>query len=405
MMDRRLGKKLNLSLVLNLVKGTDGISRAEIAAQSGLSPATISNLSAELIEEGLIYETGVVETTRGRPPILLTLNSSARYVVGVKVMPDSFVAVVTDLNAQVVAHRSVEAALMQTVEEIVSDISKLVDAVIIDAAIDRTNVLGVGLGLAGIVDSSTGVCRYTPFFGWRDVDLGRPLADLLRLNVYLENDVNSLTVAEQWFGHGRGLEHFVVVTVGRGVGSGMVINGEFYGGQEGSVGELGHVTVHPGGPICDCGRRGCLEALASDGAVLEAVEASRKAGRETTLGASPITLADVIVAADGGDQLAQEALAEAGRWLGVGLSVLVNLLNPEMIIVAGEGVEAGGWRLDPMRQALVDNQYDSLGSKTQIVVESAGDITWARGAACVVLSEFFRSPIHRGRPVAVAGGS
>ena len=345
---------------------------------------------------------------------MLSLNSNARFVVGVKVMPDSLVAVVTDLDAEVVAqrvfkdlgeqvHRS--GTLDTTPTAIVEKVAMLVEEVIRDAGINRSDLLGVGLGLAGVIDSNAGVCRYSPFFGWRDVNLAAPLTSALGLDVYLENDVNSLTIAEQWFGHGRGYEHFVVVTVGRGIGVGFVLNGRFYAGHQGGVGELGHVTVVPDGPKCGCGRRGCLEMMASDRALIQAARDAIADGKPTVLTDSDdITVKMLVAAAEQGDDLACSLIAESGRWLGVGLAMIVNLLNPELIIVAGEGVEAGDLRFDSMREALSEGQFDSLGTDTKLVVESSGDMMWARGAACVVLSEFFRSPLHRGRPSAIPLG-
>ena len=410
---RRLGKQVNRSLVLNLVKTSGPISRMEISAQSGLSPATVSNLSAELIDDGLIHETGIAETRRGRPPTMLSLNSRARFVVGVKVMPDSFVAVVTDLDARVVASATSDlpepgsqdrtSPLDRSPDEVVADVARLVESVVEAAGVARSEILGVGLALAGIVDGDSGVCRYSPFFGWREVDLAAPLSRRLGLDVYLENDVNSLTVAEQWFGHGVGHDNFAVVTVGRGVGAGLVLNGRFYGGLTGGVGELGHITVVPDGPLCGCGRRGCLEMMAGDVALVRAVSEAVDRGEPTVLDAStPITLEAIVSAADEGDALARECLAESGRWLGIGLATIANLLNPELIVLAGEGVEAGDWRLAPTRRSLQENRFDPAGAEMPLVIESAGDITWARGAACVVLSEFFKSPLHRGRNVAIA---
>ncbi len=411
--DRYFGKAVNLSLVLNLVKSAGPISRAEIATRSGLSAATVSNLSSELIDDGLVHETGVVETSRGRPPVTLSLNSKAKYVVGVKVMPGSLVAVVTDLDAQVVSYQESteldEASFRNgktSAAVVVGNIASLVKSVITASGVDQADLLGVGLGLAGIVDSTTGTCRYSPFFGWRDVDLASPLASLLGLDVYLENDVNSLTIAEQWFGDGRGYDSFVVVTVGSGVGAGFVLNGQFYGGDGRGVGELGHITVMPSGPTCGCGKRGCLEVMASDAALVAAAKKAVQRGELTLLDeSSEVTLETVVSAATAGDEPARRLLADSGRWLGVGLAMIVNLLNPELLIVAGEGVEAGSWRLGPMQEALEENRFDSLGSGTKLVVESAGDVTWARGAACVVLSEFFKSPLHRGRPAAVPAGA
>ena len=403
-LSRALGKQVNRSLILNLIK--DGpVARSAIAERSGLSPASVSNLTAELIDEGWVLESGVLEGARGRPPTMLELNSHAGHVVGVKVMPDALVGVVTDLEAAVVAQRAVGFADASDagVDEIVDRIAALVTQVAEDAEVARDDLLGVGVGLAGIVDGYTGVCRYSPFFGWRDVNLAAPLAARLDLDVYLENDVNSLTIAEQWFGHGRGYDHFAVVTVGRGVGVGFVLNGRFYGGGDGGVGELGHVTVHPQGPACTCGRRGCLEAMTSDRALVGAARRAVDAGETTSLDPNTLDVASIVSAADDGDPLARRLLADSGRWLGTGLAMVVNLLNPQLVIVAGEGVDAGRWRLDPMREAFDEGLFDTVGSGTRLVIESAGDVTWARGAACVVLSEFFKSPLHRVRPPVTLG--
>jgi predicted NBD/HSP70 family sugar kinase len=386
-------------LVLNLIK-SGPTSRAEIAQETGLSPATVSNLTAELLGEGLVQETGVVGAQRGRPRVLLRLNSQARYVVGIKVMPTELVAVVTDLDANVVASRTTTTADASGSPDVFIDqLARVVDAVVDDAGISRSDLLGVGIGLAGIVDAVAGVARYSPFLGWRDLDLVTPLRDRLGLDVQLANDVDSLTIAEQWFGHGRGLSDVVVVTIGRGIGAGFVLNGRFYGGRHGGVGEFAHTPVAPAGPRCSCGRQGCLEALASDVAVIAAADEAVARGRDTALrDADHIDLAAIVRAADDGDAYARELLAESGRWLGVGVATLINLLNPQRVIVAGEGVEAGAWRFDPMRAAIEESRFDAVGAETEIIVESTGDITWARGAACVVLGEFFKSPLHRDRP-------
>ncbi len=396
---RELGKRINRQSVLNLIK-SGPTSRAEIAQETGLSPATVSNLTAELLGEGLVQETGVVGAQRGRPRVLLRLNSQARYVVGIKVMPSELVAVVTDLDANVVASRTTTMADSGGSPELIIDqLAGAVDAIVDEAGISRSDLLGVGIGLAGIVDAVAGVARYSPFLGWRDLDLVTPLRDRLGLDVQLANDVDSLTIAEQWFGHGRGLSDVVVVTIGRGIGAGFVLNGRFYGGRHGGVGEFAHTPVAPSGPRCSCGREGCLEALASDLAVIAAADEAVANGRETSLrDADHIDLAAIVRAADDGDAYARELLAESGRWLGVGVATLINLLNPQRVIVAGEGVEAGSWRFDPMQAAIEESRFDAVGAETEIIVESTGDITWARGAACVVLGEFFKSPLHRDRP-------
>lgn len=389
-----LMRETNRLAVLNLVKHGP-ISRSEIAEQSGLSSTSVTNITAELIDAGLIAETGTVGARRGRPRVTLEVVSDARYVIGIKVMPDVLVGVLTDLDASVIAEhrRSVRAVSGDgpTVASLVEDIADLVAEILdgLPGAGDR--LLGIGLGLAGVIDADRGICRYSPFFDWHDVDLVSPVRIATGFDVYLENDVNSLTLAEKWYGHGIGRTNFAVMTVGRGVGVGLVINDQFYSGH-GGVGEIGHIQVQPDGPVCTCERRGCLEALASDAAVVRSVEHAMADGIPTTVPADDISIETIAEAAAEGDDTAIAALREAGRWLAVGLTTLVNLVNPELVVVAGEGIAAGGDRLAPLSAALRDLRFDSRGPEVELAVEHAGDRVWARGAACVVLSEFFRSP-------------
>lgn len=376
--------------MLNYVKGSGPISRRDIADLSGLSPATVSNLTGELLSVGLISEIGSGDSARGRPPVLLELNSRAGYVVGVKVMEASLVAVVTDLDAEVL-HYQTSTLESTDLDGVVAAIAGVVGECLTAQGIDPHEVVGVGLGVAGVIDGETGIVRYSPFFDWRDVDLSAPLRKLLNLDVFVENDVNALTVAEQWFGHGQGVRHFAVVTVGRGIGAGFVIDGRFYGGLHGGAGEFGHLPIKPDGPICDCGNVGCLEGLASDAAVVEQYSTA------TGLPAAGIDLDTVIAKAEQGDKAARVVLADSGRWLGFGLATIANLLAPELIIVGGEGVRAGEWRLEPMRAAFKAHAFADLDSQAQLVIEPAGDQTWARGAACVVLGEMFAAPMDKRR--------
>lgn len=397
---------MNRNLVLNLIKSVGPVSRKEIADRSGLSPATVSNLTAELIADGLVHEMGTGETARGRPPVLLRLNNRAGFVVGVKLMSGSLASVVTDLDATVLDFRSVTLpvavgrSLAPT--RAISAIADVVEASVARAGVRRSQLLGVGVGLAGLVDGAAGVCRYSPFFGWRNVNLVGPLRVALGLDeVFVDNDVNALAIAEQWFGHGHAVDHFAVVTVGAGVGLGLVVHGQFYRGAGGAAGELGHITVAPGGPRCGCGKSGCLEALASDTAVLNQIRAAISVGQSTRLRPETLNMDAVVAAADAGDELARQVLAESGRWLGIGLATVANVICPELVIVGGEGVSAGHWRLDPMREALAEHAFDDLASRIHLVVEPAGDEAWARGAACLVLGELFKSPLHERSPVPV----
>jgi len=394
--NRDLIKEINRNLVLNLIKSRGPVSRTEIARLSGLSPATISGISADFITAGLVHEMGEGESTGGRRPVLLRLNQQAGFVVGVKLMEHAVTSALTDLDANVLHHRVTPLEHARDFSAVLEAIVRAIEMTIEESEVDWARVLGIGIGMAGVIRGEAGLCHYSPFFGWRDVKVAEPIEAHFALPVYIDNDVNTLTIAEQWFGYGHGVDDFVVVTVGRGIGAGIVVNGQFYRGALGGAGEFGHITLAREGPLCDCGKRGCLEALASDPAVLRMVRERITTGEETALaGVGALTLKDVICAAESGDQVAREALAYSGRWLGVGVANLVNILNPQLVIVAGEGVQAGEYRFEAMREAIQIHTFDGLAEELKIVIEPSGDETWARGAASLVLGEIFKHPLYR----------
>ena len=393
--NRELIKEINRNLVLNLIKDQGPISRTDLARLSGLSPASVSGITAALMAINMVQETGEGESRGGRRPVLLRLNEKAGYVVGLKLMENAISIALTDLDARVVKHsvfHGDEAGDEQplSVETILSRIIDAVERTIRESDVEREQVLGIGIGMAGSIDGESGTCRYSPYFKWRNVQIAQPIAEHFALPVYVENDVNTLTIAEQWFGFGQDVEHFVVVTVGRGIGAGITTNGQFYRGAVGSAGEFGHI------PLSNDGQLVTLENLASDPAVLLQVQKLIDQGEATVLTeADPLTMEAVIAAADDGDPLARLVLADSGRWLGIGLATLVNILSPQLIIVGGEGVQAGEWRFEPMREALKAYAFDGLADQLDIVIEPSGDETWARGAATLVLGDIFKSPVHK----------
>ena len=234
----------------------------------------------------------------------------------------------------------------------------------------------------------SGVVHYSPFFHWQELPLADLISAQIKLPVYVDNDVNTLTLTEHLFGEGHDVENFAVVTVGRGIGMGMVVHHRLYQGGPGGAGEFGHLTLDLDGPLCDCGKRGCLEALASDPAVIRYIRQRSPNPRE-----QPRTLADVIAAADRGDTLAREALEISGRYIGLGLSMIVNLLCPSVIVLSGEGVIAGEYRLAPIRETLRQHAFNGLLDNVSIVIKPTDDQAWARGAAGLVVAKSFESPL------------
>ncbi|HVU10042.1 MAG TPA: ROK family transcriptional regulator [Phototrophicaceae bacterium] len=392
--NKDLIKAINRSLILNTLRRNGSLSRTQLTEISGLSVGAVSQITNELIDSKWLLEVGEGDYTGGRRQVLLRLNPNAGFAIGVKLMETRAICAVTNLETEVRHYAESETGHDHSPTAITAMLCALIERAMREADVSEHQILGVGIGLAGVIDSPLGMVHYSPFFGWRDV----PLAEMVKrglgidVPVYAENDVNTLTLTEQLFGEGRHAAHFAVVTIGRGVGMGMVIHHQLYQGMSGGVGELGHITIDPNGPKCDCGKRGCLESLASDTAVLAYVQSALAQGEISTL-THPATLADVIQAADGGDALARYALARSGSYIGMGLAVVVNILCPPLIVISGEGVAAGDHRLAPMFTALRQHVFNGLLENVRVIVKPADDRAWARGAAGMVIGKVFESPL------------
>lgn len=382
-----LMKAINRNLILNTIRRHGALSRTQITEISGLSVGAVSQLTNELLEQAWLLEGGEGDYTGGRRQTLLRLNPDAGCAVGIKLMDRRIVCALTDLQSKVLHYHDLPMPSDTDVSHIVALLADAVEETVQSSGIERKKLLGVGVGIAGVTYPQQGIVHYSPYFGWRDV----PLADLMRvrlhLPIYLENDVNTLTLAEQLFGAGRHIENFAVVTIGRGVGMGLVLKHQLYQGARGGMGEIGHITFDPAGPVCSCGKRGCLEAFAADPAVVAYVRQSRSS--ETP----PDSLEDVIALADAGDPLAISALARSGEIIGIGLSTVINLLCPSLLIISGEGVIAGDYRVKPMLEALRAHTFSGLRDDVQVIVEIADDHSWARGAASLVIGKLFESPL------------
>ena len=389
--NKALIRALNRSTVLNTIKTYGPIARAEVARQTGLSPATVTSITVDLVKEGLVFEKAVGDSSGGRRPILLALNPHGGYVIGIKLTEARAISALTDLEANIIA-KGTDALSGHTPESVVEDLAQTVASLLERSGIRKKRLLGVGVGLAGIVDASQGILRQSPIYKWQDVPLKEMLQKRINAPVYIDNDVNTLTLAERWYGSGQKTDHFLTITIGRGVGMGIVVNGRFYRGCSGGAGELGHTVIDPEGPICECGKRGCLETYVGDPGLLRAAALARQGG---SIQSDVRTIEDLLQLANDGDNGARRVYAQAGEVLGRGIANLINVLNPARIILNGEGTRAGDWIFEPMKAAIKCHAMPTLASDAEIIIDRWGDDTWAYGAASLVLRELFESPVHR----------
>lgn len=358
------------------------LSRTQVAQVTGLSPATVTKSVNPLVATGYLVEDGAAGSGVGRPQRLLRVKRDRHAVLGIKLAPAVVTGVRTDMEAHVEARvaRPIADSAPDTVLAAVTDIA----AELLGAEPDvRERALAIGVGVSGHVDTAAGVCLKSGLLGWEDVDISGPLGAVTGLPVVVNNDVNTLVIAEKWFGHGRGVSSFAVVTVGAGVGCGLVIGGELYAGSTGLAGELGHVALDADGPECTCGNRGCLEAIASDRGIL--------LGIATRGGPVMSSLDEAVMAArdDAGTtgSAAREAFQAAGSAVGQGISILLNLLNLEMVVLSGEGVVASDLFGEALRSGLAAHAFSTSARDCELVIRPVEDESWARGAACLVIRE------------------
>ncbi|MDP9889878.1 ROK family transcriptional regulator [Pseudarthrobacter enclensis] len=350
------------------------ISRVELARQASLDPSTIARTLRPLVDQGYVVEAPTAPSGRGRPERLLEVVAGKHTAVGIKIGPRVISGVVTDLGANVLARGEDIDVPLDPVDTFRA-VAALVDRLLTSVPGAREKALGVGVAVSGHVDPDAGTCRYSPILGWRGVDVAKPLAELTALPVTVHNDVNALAVAEHLFGDGRNARNFAVVTLGPGVGLGLVIDGKVYGGAHGTAGELGHIPLVPDGPLCSCGRRGCLEALAGDAAIASAA------------GATDVDAAMELARTGSGSPSAgaRSAFAAAGGWIGRGLAVVCNLAAPELIVITGEGSAAYDLLGEGLTASLKEYAFEGEDFLPRLKVAAPDADLWGKGAACLAI--------------------
>ena len=375
--DQTLIKRMNKSLVLDTIRSHAPISRADIAAKLGLNKATVSSLVAEWLDERLVLETGLGESSGGRKPVMLLFHREAGHAIGVDLGVNTVSAVLTDLSGAILARerRRLRVSAPADAALVVCDV---VRSLARSAPEAPYGVVGVGLGVPGIVDDA-GVVLTAPNFGWRDAPLRGMLEAELGLRVVLDNEANVGAVGEKQFGIGRDAGDLVYVSAGVGIGTGLIVGHELYRGASGFSGELGHMTIQADqGLPCGCGSSGCWEMYASEKALLHRLAPHPE--RED--------LESVLRLADEGDAAAADALSDIGRYLGIGVATILNAFNPEMVIVGNRLALARAYVEQPLLDAVERRSLRQHRRRARIEFASLGLDSAALGAASLAISRF-----------------
>ncbi len=390
---RSTPREINRQIVLNLVREHQPISRADLARRMEIGRGMVTSLVDELLEEEAIYEGATVDAPRGRKPKMLYVRTRDRLVVAVDIRFSRTYLMLSDFGGTPIALEQFET--LPDPPALVAALTERIQRVLAThGAVGRCE--GVGLVVPGMVDHRTGRILNAPQLGWRDVDLRDALAEALDLPVHVENAPIACALAHMWLGQ-RGREtltDFVYVTIGDGVGAGVVVNGEVVRGHGNTAGEFGHIPIDLAGPRCLCGAVGCLEAHTSNLATLSRYLGQELAPLQTRrlLQETGLTILDVLARARSGDARAVAALEETARHLGTGLAVIINAINPGQIYVGGEITAAWDQLLPIVREGIVARALTADAAATPLIPEPPSDHPRLRGATALVAAPIFAAP-------------
>jgi len=389
-------QQANRALVLALIRHDPTLSRASIARQTTLSPASVSGIVDHLIREGFVREEAAEATgTVGRRPMRLVFNPAARVTLGIAIDVRDITAGLVDLGGEIQATQRVPIAPEAGPAAIVDTVAQVARRALRGVA--SRDVLGVGVAVPGLVRWPDGVILFSPNLGWRDVPIRAMLEERLGRPVLVDNEVRALALAEHSYGAARGARTVVVIDAAYGVGGAVIIDGALYRGVHGAAGEVGHNIVEPDGAVCGCGNRGCLETVASAHGLVARATDALAAGRASALTADAsggLTLDHIVAAARAGDALACELLARAATYLGLAVANAIDNWDPERVVLSGPVALAVGNRLD---DALIGGQRAILDvgrARVPVARAALGADAKVIGAATLAAADYLAAPLH-----------
>jgi len=391
--------------VLHYIGRHHPICRGDLSRLTGLPSPTITNIVAELIHEGMVTEQGYQVSTGGRKPALLDLCADKRLMLGVELNAQQLTILLIDLKANVRFKQVEKLDGAATQDNLKRSLLEGIEKGLSGASQWKSRIAGVGVGISGLVDSSRGVSlRFPGVSPWAPLEVVDLIQGQFGLPTFLENNVAIRTLAELWFGKGRGCRNFLFVSVGPHIRMGIVIDGRLYRGSGGNAGELGHITYRADGPLCYCGNSGCLELFASNSALVQEIRrvlAERTSDSGSPLAERPaehIQAEHIFHAARQGDRLANRVLDRVLEPLGLEIASLVNLFDPEAIILGGPMAAQGDVVLDRIRQAIEKRSLPRLAEMVQLMATDFGPEGGALGGGALIMQRMFEGviPIQEG---------
>ncbi|HWJ87454.1 MAG TPA: ROK family transcriptional regulator [Pelagibacterium sp.] len=367
--------------ILRHINAGGPTTRAELGAHVGSSKAAMSGFTRELLEKGLLRETSTVQK-QGRPSALLDLKPEGAYFAGVSIMSDPALVALVDLKGKIVARIDVPR---DTDPDVFADhVANAVPQLLETGKVPGKSLMGMGVALSGLVDQEQANCIKSTILGWQDVPLARLIGQRTGLPTFVENDAKSLALREKLFGEARDIGSFTLIWLGKGIGAAHFVHDRLYRGAHGGAGEIAHCTVDVNGLPCRCGKIGCLDTVASMIAILETAR---------TQGIGAESLNDIETAAARGSSAAIRLLHRAGSALGLAIAQIIQINDPQMVLVTHQEQAFNGLFAAVMQQTIEANVLPRLSGDTPLRIRGVDNDAWALGAASVATHSFLNGSI------------
>jgi glucokinase-like ROK family protein len=386
--------RLNKIKVLDIIRTTEKLSRADIAKISGLSAPTVSRIVDDLLGEGLVREIGEGVSRGGRRPTLLKFSDQKNFIIGIDLGTTNIYGVLSDFDARIIAEVRRPTGIDEGFASVMRRTADVIGELIDEPTIKGKRIYGIGMAVAGLINRKRNIVEFSPDFHWHNVDVVEFLSRIHNYPIIFDNVTRVMAMGERWFGLGKQIKNLICVNVGYGIGAGIILEGKPLYGPLGMAGEFGHITLDKDSLVqCDCGNYGCLEALASGNAIAKSAKKRLLEGERSLLlelcggEVSKVTAEMVAIAAKQGDALAWNVFEKAMEYLGIGIAGLVNLFSPEAVVIGGGVAQAGDILFEKVRKTISARSLNMISSNVIIRPATFGVKTAVMGAVSLILSE------------------
>ena len=382
---------------LNIIRNTGPSTKQAIASKLGINITTTTSLINKLFREyKILVVSGVDDSTGGRKPKLYQINKKFGYVIGLDIGGENIRVVITDILGNIISSLRDKINSEKSEEEIISKILSMVDSLIIKSKISKEKILGIGMSISGIINTESGYIIFCPNIeGFKDFPVKKIMEEKTKMKVFIDDSVRCMAIAEKRYGIAKSYNNFIFISLGKGIGIGVFIDGKIYRGSMGLAGELGHITVSENGPICNCGNRGCLEAIASSDGIIRRVREGMKKGIVTSLSSAingnfdNLTVEIIAKAAKDGDKFAYYIINRTGEYVGIAIAAALNLFGSDLIVLGGGVSECGDILLSAIKRTVKTRALDVISKKVAIIKTQLDDNNAALGAATNLIDMLF----------------